>query len=103
MDQLFKKFLIKVGENNIFIMPNVGYDETDPFTHVYQIGSGDDANTMTGSWRAIYKYLYDTDRPHTHPWEMLGYTLKPQWWDTHYSWTESTKRIALEKSLIEPI
>jgi hypothetical protein len=86
-------------ENNIFIMPNAGYDETDMFTHVYQIGSGDDANTMTGSWRAIYKYLYDTDRPHTHPWEMLGYTLKPQWWDTHYSWTDATKRIALEKAL----
>ena len=80
-------------------MSNTIHDDTDPFTMIYQIGSGDDANTMTGSWRAVYKYLYDTDRPHTHPWEMLGHTLKPTWWDTHYSWTDSAKRTALEKAL----
>jgi len=88
-----------MAENNIFIMANSDYEESDPFTLIYQIGSGDDANSTTGSWRAIYKYLYDTDRPHTHPWEMLGYTLKPLWWDTHYSWTDPVKRTALEKSL----
>ena len=86
-------------ENNIFLMPNTAYDETDAFTKIYQIGSGDDATTMSGSWRAVYKYLYDTDRPHSHPWEMLGHTIKPIWWDTHYSWTDVNKRIALEKAL----
>mgnify|MGYP000928586128 CR=1 FL=1 len=88
-----------MAENNIFIMSNTAHDDTDPFTLIYQLGSGDGADTITGSWRAIYKYLYDTDRPHSHPWEMLGYTLKPTWWDTHYSWTNSAKRIALEKAL----
>ena len=88
-----------LAENNIFVMPNSAYEETDPFTLVYQIGSGDDATTMTGSWRAVYKYLYDTDRPHSHPWEMLGYTIKPFWWDAYYSWTDSDKRIALERAL----
>ena len=88
-----------LAENNIFTMSNDTYEDADPFTYIYQLGSGDDDNTMTGSWRAVYKYLYDTDRPHTHPWEMLGYTLKPLWWDTHYSWTDSAKRIELEKAL----
>ncbi len=88
-----------MAENNIFTMSNDAYEETDPFTHIYQLGSGDDDTTMTGSWRAVYKYLYDTDRPHTHPWEMLGHTLKPTWWDTHYSWTDTAKRIELEKAL----
>ena len=37
-----------------------------------------------GSWRAIYKYYFDTDRPETHPWEMLGITVKPDWWDSYY-------------------
>jgi hypothetical protein len=37
-----------------------------------------------GSWRAIYKYLYDTDRPHSHPWEMLGYSIRPTWWESTY-------------------
>ena len=39
---------------------------------------------VNGSWRSIYKYLYDTDRPHTHPWEMLGYSIQPAWWETTY-------------------
>jgi hypothetical protein len=74
-------------DNNIFVMENSNCDSTDGFTMKYQLGSGDE-DVVVGSWRAIYKYMYDTDRPHTHPWEMLGYTIKPAWWDTHYSWIE---------------
>ena len=74
-------------ENNIFVMENSNYDSSDGFTIKYQLGSGD-TDFVVGSWRAIYKYMYDTDRPHTHPWEMLGYTIKPVWWDTHYSWLD---------------
>lgn len=88
-----------IAENNIFIMSNESYEESNPFTYVYQIGSGDTDRTITGSWRAVYKYLYDTDRPHSHPWEMLGHTIKPTWWDVYYSWTDSIKRTALEKAL----
>lgn len=83
----------------LYSLLNTTYDPADPFTHVYQLGTGDDNDTIIGSWRALYKYFYDTDRPHTHPWEMLGYTLKPIWWDTHYSWTDPIKREALETSL----
>ena len=37
-----------------------------------------------GSWRAVFKHLYDTDRPHTHPWEMLGFSIKPDWFEDEY-------------------
>ena len=47
---------------------------------------------VKGYWRRIYKHFYDTDRPHTHPWEMLGYSSKPEWWDTYYSWIDDAKR-----------
>ena len=40
--------------------------------------------TVPGFWRGIYKYFFDTDRPHTHPWEMLGYTVEPNWWSSYY-------------------
>ena len=83
----------------LFSLVNSTYDDTDPFTHIYQIGTGDDNSTIVGSWRAIYKHYYDTDRPHTHPWEMLGYTVKPTWWDIHYSWTDPVKRTKLEQAL----
>ena len=87
-----------LSENNIFILKN-NYDEFDPFTFRYSYGTGDGPERVEGSWRAIYKFFYDTDRPHSHPWEMLGYTVKPLWWDTYYSWTDSVKRTALEKAL----
>ncbi len=35
---------------------------------------------LPGNWRGIYKYFFDTDRPHTHPWEMLGFSVMPTWW-----------------------
>jgi hypothetical protein len=75
-------------ENNIFIMENTDYDSINGFTLKYQLGTGD-GDSLTGSYKALYTYMYDTERPHTHPWEMLGFTLKPTWWDTHYSWLES--------------
>ena len=85
-------------DNNIFVMENNSYDAGDGFTVKYQLGTGD-STFLVGSWRALYKYMFDTDRPHSHPWEMLGYTVKPLWWSTYYSWTDNAKRIALKKAL----
>jgi hypothetical protein len=39
---------------------------------------------LPGNWRGIYNYWYDTDRPHTHPWEMLGFSTQPSWWEEIY-------------------
>lgn len=39
---------------------------------------------MYGSWRSLFKYFYDTDRPHTAPWEMLGFSEMPDWWENRY-------------------
>jgi hypothetical protein len=86
-------------DNNIFTFKNTTYDQTNPFTYNYQIGTGDDDTTITGTWRAVYKYYFDTDRPHTHPWEMLAHTVKPTWWDAHYSWTDEVKRNKLITAL----
>jgi hypothetical protein len=43
-----------------------------------------DGNLVTGSWKNIYRYYYDTDRPHTRPWEMLGFSEEPSWWESEY-------------------
>lgn len=42
------------------------------------------AKNIPGNWRGIYKYYFDTDRPDTHPWEMLGFSIKPTWWEEEY-------------------
>ena len=46
---------------------------------------------LTGFWRSVYRYAYDTDTPHTTPWKMLGFTDKPTWWNTVYGPAPYTK------------
>ena len=37
-----------------------------------------------GNWRGLYNCYYDTNSPHTRPWEMLGFTEQPDWWTNYY-------------------
>ena len=63
---------------------NASYNSANPFTWNY-IGSVDNiGNPVSGNWRSIYQRAYDTDRPHSHPWEMQAFSEKPEWWDTVY-------------------
>ena len=43
-----------------------------------------DNDLLPGAWRGIYRYYYDTQQPQLTPWEMLGLSIKPLWWDTLY-------------------
>ena len=59
---------------------------------------------LAGFWRAIYKELYDTDRPNITPWEMLGYTVEPTWWESTYGPAPYTKdNLVLWKDLEQGI
>jgi len=37
-----------------------------------------------GAWRGLYDWFYDTASPNTTPWEMLGFSIKPGWWNEVY-------------------
>jgi len=64
---------------------NNAFDENNSRTWNYSSSYNNNLQiNLQGSWRAVYRYFYDTDRPHTHPWEMLGFTIKPAWWDDLY-------------------
>jgi len=64
---------------------NKFFQNQNQFTFNYsQTSSVVDDRNLPGFWRAVYKDAFDTDRPHTHPWEMLGFTRKPIWWETQY-------------------
>ena len=54
-----------------------------------------DGQQLPGHWRGMYRWYYGTDRPHTHPWEMLGFSQKPIWWDQYYTWTAPSVRAQL--------
>lgn len=60
------------------------YDPNDSFTFNYASARTPLGNTMPGFWRGAYMYAYGTDRPNATPWEMLGFTIKPSWWESTY-------------------
>lgn len=78
---------------------NTSYDAANPFSWNYR-GCLDRYGTkMPGSWRAIYNLYYDTDRPHTNPWEMLGFTSQPSWWIANYGTNYSRGNTSLWSDL----
>lgn len=78
-------FLRWTGANQLDYSSNDNFQSNDQFSWNYNLSSDAiDGELLPGYWRGVYKYFYDTDRPHTHPWEMLGYAQRPTWWVTHY-------------------
>lgn len=63
---------------DVDFITNNSFDENNPFTWNYRhVG-------LEGHYFGIYQRLYRTSRPHSHPWEIAGYTVKPDWWDQQY-------------------
>ncbi len=82
-------------ENNVTnFNSSTYYSGSDKFTWNYS-----SVTPNIGGWRGLYRYFFNTDKPHTDPWEMMGYNEKPTWWDANYSWTDASKRTALITAL----
>jgi hypothetical protein len=62
----------------------LSFDRNNPFTFKYSSFSTLDGQETPGYWRGIYQWIYDTDRPHLCPWEMLGFSMEPTWWQSLY-------------------
>ena len=91
LDDWYNRYAVR---NKIVEIDTVAYDAADQFTWNYST-----VGPLLGSWRSLYVYEFGTDRPHTHPWEMLGHGVKPTWWDANYSWTTGASRTALLRAL----
>jgi len=80
-----QNFLKWVTNTNIDYINNIYFDSENSFTYTYSI-MVDPTGTqnLPGYWRGVYQWFYDTDRPHRCPWEMLGFSQKPSWWDSEY-------------------
>ena len=63
---------------------HIYYDKENTFTFNYHNTRFLNGEKLSGWWREAFRYAFDTDRPHTHPWEMLGFTVKPKWWAEQY-------------------
>lgn len=91
-DLLAQNFLTYVGWNKLDYTTQ-NYDANNSFSYNYSNAENRLDNTnLLGAWRGIYRYFYDTQQPELTPWEMLGFTIKPDWWQEAYSngpWTEN--------------
>jgi hypothetical protein len=78
-------FLNWVGQNRIDYQSQ-SYDANNQFSYNYW-QSGNKINRQSieqGNWRGIYQYYFDTTNVSSQPWEMIGYTNKPTWWEDRY-------------------
>ena len=82
---LSQSFLRWVGTNRVDFTTNNTFKASDAFTWNYRkFRDVINGETLPGTWRSIFRYFFDTDRPHTDPWEMLGFSEKPDYWDDRY-------------------
>ena len=78
-------FLPWVGFNRLNYTKNDSFSLENSFTFNYgKALDVIDGATLPGSWRACFEYFYDTQHPHTRPWEMLGFSERPDWWVSTY-------------------
>ena len=79
-----RSFLLWAGQNKVDYTTNNTFEGENTFTYNYANAVDSTNARLPGSWRACYEYFYDTQRPHTNPWEMLGFSEIPTWWTSTY-------------------
>jgi len=84
LDILSSRFYQWTTLLDVDLKANDFFDQLNPFTYNFKDNIFSNGESTRGFWRGIYKYLFDTDRPHTHPWECLGFTIEPSWWQEVY-------------------
>ncbi len=81
---LSQDFLSYCGWNKLDYKPQQ-YSANNSFTWNYSSAQNKLNNeNMLGAWRGIYRYTYDTQQPEYTPWEMLGLSIRPTWWNERY-------------------
>jgi hypothetical protein len=60
------------------------WDNSNAFTYNYSNSTDLNGVPLQGSWYNIYMHYFDTSKPNTRPWEMLGFDTAPTWWESQY-------------------
>jgi hypothetical protein len=77
-------FLSYVGWNKLDYKEQ-SFSASNEFTWNYTTAVNKlDNQGMPAAWRGIYRYFYDTQQPSLTPWEMLGLSERPTWWNERY-------------------
>ncbi len=87
-----RDFYYWTGANAVDYTTNSTYDSGNDFTYNYsKYVDSINGTLLQGYWRNIYKQWFDTDQPHFAPWEMVGFSVKPDYWDAVYGPAPYTK------------
>jgi hypothetical protein len=80
-----QEFLKWIQNTDVNYTINSYLAETDTFTYTYSnMTDPTGRQNLPGWWRGVYQWFYDTDRPHRCPWEILGFSQQPDWWESEY-------------------
>jgi hypothetical protein len=84
-DIIINDYIKWAGMYGVDIYSNTTFNETDSRTWNFA-GSVDKVfgETMSGSWKSLFTYFYDTTLPNFSPWRMLGIQNRPEWWTQYY-------------------
>lgn len=63
---------------------NIGFDKFNSFTYHLNGTYAVNGTDIPKYWRGLYQWFFDTDTPHITPWECLGFSIKPGWWEEVY-------------------
>ena len=100
VDIIKSSFLLWAIRTETNYESNLTYDPDIWKTWNYRLANYE----MPGNWRGIYRYYYDTIAPNTAPWEMLGFSIQPTWWEqeygTNYTYTNKKLWDDLESGMI---
>ena len=106
LEKSFKQWYIRTGQTTL--TPTDYFDDQTPWNWNYSsvvtaLPGYTNLEQLPGHWVGAYTHIFGTATPHTTPWHMLGYSYKPSWWDSRYSWIvqggDTTKRDALINAL----
>jgi hypothetical protein len=79
------------GVDRDFTKP-LNYSRDDSLTFNYkELATPDGRTPLPGYWKGVYRWMLGTDRPNLCPWEMLGFSEEPAWWQALYGPAPYTK------------
>ena len=81
---LTRNFLKWTGISQVDYITNTNFTGNNPWTWNYKSLRDFTGELLPGFWRGAFQYFYDTDRPNLTPWEMLGFSEQPAWWEDRY-------------------
>lgn len=77
--------------SQVNVSANTSFNINDQFSFNYRTVPDLNGQPVPGYWRGMYQWFYDTDRPDLRPWEMLGFTQQPSWWQQEYGTSPYTR------------